>query len=748
MRALFIVLTSLLCSHSFLAQVSIAIVDEDVNAVPQAKVFMQSISDSSRVYHSLSNWDGVSICDYSLNAKIILKIHAQGFETFQDTVLLKAKNVITLQKIQNLEEMVVTGQIKATSLESSVQKIEIISSDQIQKSGAVNLSEVLVYKTNIRINQDNILGSSMEIGGASGQNVKILIDGVPVIGRQNGNIDLSQINLSNVERIEIVEGPLSFNYGTNALAGTINIIMKKQVENGLNISIAPYYESSGVYNLTGAINYRKGNGSLSFNGGRNYFDGWSRSDPFLELPKETLADTNRVKTWKPKEQYVAGASYTYAHNKWQSRISGTYFQEEILNRGFPKAPYYESAFDDYYRTKRADFVFSNDFQIKSAKLKVLLAYNYYHRTKSTYVNDLTTLNQVLSESDGAQDTSRFDNAMARIEFNAAFSQKLEYQIGLDLYQYTGWGKRIFSGKQDIGDYAGFATLDWRITDSLVVKPGLRYAYNTKYQSPVIPSLNVLYRVKKLSFRGAIAKGFRAPDLKEIYMDFVDVNHNITGNSELKPESSWNYSFNLNWMNKVRENGMVKVELSSAFNDITNLITLAAKENGDYTYVNVGDYSSFTNKFKLIYRMQRISIMADFAYVGRYNQLSESTSLNQYEFSPELGVNAEYQIVKQRLSVNVFYKFNGSLSSYSINNEEEVETRNQDSYSILDISLTASFLKRKNLTATLGVKNLLNVQTVNVVGQVQSTHTSAGGLNVGKGTTAFLSLKYNIEIKKK
>jgi outer membrane receptor protein involved in Fe transport len=58
------------------------------------------------------------------------------------------------------------------------------------------------------------------------------------------------------------------------------------------------------------------------------------------------------------------------------------------------------------------------------------------------------------------------------------------------------------------------------------------------------------------------------------------------------------------------------------------------------------------------------------------------------------------------------------------------------------------LKRKNLTATLGVKNLLNVQTVNVVGQVQSTHTSAGSLNVGKGTTAFLSLKYNIEIKKK
>ena len=64
-----------------------------------------------------------------------------------------------------------------------------------------------------------------------------MIDDVAVIGRLNGNIDLSQINLNNVERIEIVEGPLSVEYGTDALAGTINLITKSTENNFIKIYI-------------------------------------------------------------------------------------------------------------------------------------------------------------------------------------------------------------------------------------------------------------------------------------------------------------------------------------------------------------------------------------------------------------------------------------------------------------------------------------------------------------------------------
>ena len=90
-----------------------------------------------------------------------------------------------------------------------------------------NLANIIEKELNIKLSEDNLLGSSLSIQGVSGQNVKILIDNIPVIGRLNGNIDISQISLNNIEKIEIVEGPLSTVYGTDALAGTINLITKK-----------------------------------------------------------------------------------------------------------------------------------------------------------------------------------------------------------------------------------------------------------------------------------------------------------------------------------------------------------------------------------------------------------------------------------------------------------------------------------------------------------------------------------------
>ncbi|MEL6132646.1 MAG: TonB-dependent receptor plug domain-containing protein, partial [Bacteroidota bacterium] len=123
-----------------------------------------------------------------------------------------------------VDSVVITGQYTPQSLDQAIHPIRTISAEKIERMAAVNLGDVLENELNIRLSQDNILGQSLSIQGLSGENVKILIDGVPVIGRQNGNIDLGQLNLLGIERIEVVEGPLSVNYGTQALAGTINLI--------------------------------------------------------------------------------------------------------------------------------------------------------------------------------------------------------------------------------------------------------------------------------------------------------------------------------------------------------------------------------------------------------------------------------------------------------------------------------------------------------------------------------------------
>ena len=108
---------------------------------------------------------------------------------------------------RDLDEVVVTGQLTEKSTEDAVHKARIISGEKLRSGLFLDLGQVLEKELNLSLSQDNILGSSISLQGISGQNVKILIDEIPVIGRLNGNIDLSQISLNNIERIEIIEGP-------------------------------------------------------------------------------------------------------------------------------------------------------------------------------------------------------------------------------------------------------------------------------------------------------------------------------------------------------------------------------------------------------------------------------------------------------------------------------------------------------------------------------------------------------------
>jgi len=181
-------------------------------------------------------------------------------------------------KTQHLNDAIVTGQYGENSLKNSVFKVKVIDAQRIQQQGAVNLKDVLANEINIRINQDPALGSSINLQGVTGQNIKILIDGVPVIGREGGNVDLTQINLNNVERIELVEGPMSVNFGSDALGGVINIITKKAVAKTKRFNIGTYYESIGQYNLDGGVNFGFKRTLWQINTGRNFFDGYNENE--------------------------------------------------------------------------------------------------------------------------------------------------------------------------------------------------------------------------------------------------------------------------------------------------------------------------------------------------------------------------------------------------------------------------------------------------------------------------------------
>ena len=162
------------------------------------------------------------------------------------------------------------------------------------------------------------------------------------------------------------------------------------------------------------------------------------------------------------------------------------------------------------------------------------------RIKNTYFKDLTNLNQVLSSNTTAHDTSKFINSKVKATFKFPSQKQFEKEVGIDLNLESAEGKRIELKKQSITDYAIFSNIEWKYKENLVVRPGLRYAYNTNYKAPLIPSIHLKYKLKNSVIRSSFAKGFRAPSLKEQYFNFVDINHNIVGNENLNAETSKNF----------------------------------------------------------------------------------------------------------------------------------------------------------------------------------------------------------------
>lgn len=680
-----------------------------------------------------------------------LMSYAAGFEKYSKVMMgievNHLKRIYLLPVNMNLGEVVITAQYTPTQVDQSVQKVQIIDRKKIDEMGAVNLKDVMSNQLNVRLQQDNVLGSGMSLQGVSGENIKILMDGVPVIGRLNGNIDMSQINLNNVDHIEFIEGPLSVQYGTNALAGTINIISKRAISKKLTADLTSYYESIGTYNLNGGLTFYHKKNYIQVTGGRNYFDGWNPDDTPFYFAKSHIADSTRYKQWKPKEQYFAGLSYQYNFKKLTAGFKSNYFNEAIINRGYPRAPYAETSFDDYYYTKRFDnSIFLNGILSKNWKINSLLAYNYYSRIKKTVYKDLTTLDETLSGNSSDQDTSIFTLIMSRASFtHVKDSSKFNYELGYDVNYESALGKRIDKQIQYMGDYAGFATLEYRPYARLILKPGLRYSYNTIYKTPVVPSFNVKWSLNSRHLlRASYARGFRAPSLKELYFLFVDINHNIIGNQDLKAEQSDNYSIAYNYKEVFNELKLI-VDVSVFYNDIYNLITLAQTSGTEYSYVNIGKYKTTSTQLNAKVKYKQWSIQAGGTYTGRYNELSKTNGVPVYNYSPEAQLNGSYNFKKQKLTASFFYKYNGKLPGYALVNNEVQQTFVSD-YHTMDATLSKLFLNEK-IGLTIGCKNIFDVKNLATSAVSSGVHSSSSSsMPLSTGRNYFIKLSFNLQSK--
>ncbi len=752
MRFRLFILTLLLGQAFAQDKSSIKVVSEgDGEGIPNAHI-QYTIGKSSETKLVLTNYEGVAIVEGSAQQKAQLEISFLGYEVLKTEVVIGKDYEFSLsEESQTLNSLVVTGQYSENSPEKAVQKITIITQEKIEKMAAVNLKDVLSNEMNIRLSQDNVLGSGMSLQGLSGENVKILIDGVPMIGRLDGNIDLSQINMNDVERIEIIQGPMSVNYGTNALAGVINIITRKDSKKKLEVGVNSYSESVGNYNVDGRVSFNHKKQAIVISGGRNFFDGWIDGDPIF-FEGERIADSSRYKTWNPKEQWFGKVNYQYSFKGGYVRYTLGGFHEVIKNRGLPKAPYGETAFDDYYLTQRIDNSVTINKKLKKHNFNFILSRNDYKRTKNTYFKDLTNLEQVLTENSGDQDTSTYDQWVLR-SFIASTndSTKLNYQIGVDLNLESAFGARIDDYEQQMGDFAAFGSVEYRPFEHTVIRPGIRYAYNTDYDAPVTPSLNIKQSFGKFNLRASYARGFRAPSLKELYFNFVDINHNITGNNDLGAEYSHNGTVAFNYTAS-KNNNLFKAEVVSYYNKIYNMITLAQTDlsSAAYSYVNIDEFETQGIQLNLSDSYKHIKAGLGLSYTGRYNILHETVEgVAPFSYTPEVRANLNYEFPKHKLYIAAFYKYTGKLPSFQLIDGSEQATQGWiEDYHMADLSIGKKFWKNR-LQVVVGSKNLFNVKNINASSSSSSTHGGGSGTSiVGMGRTYFVQLKFNMSYAKK
>jgi len=699
--------------------------------VPYANLCFENLQTGKQSY-VISDLNGKASQDVA--GPTILAVSAIGFQSRVDTLHKSGDLRILLEPaLYDMDEVVVTAQMTPRKADQSIYQVKVISNRQISDKSATNMSELLQGELNLRIAQDASLGSSISINGLSGEHIKILIDGVPVIGRMNGNIDLSQLNLNNVDHVEIVEGPMSVIYGSNALAGVINIITKENSRNKFLASANSYYESVGVYNFDASTSLNKNKHSFSVTGGRNFFGGFS--DP----------DTSRTQLWKPKLQYFSDLYYVYKNRDLKFRADGKFFRETILNKGEVRGIYELWALDNYFVTNR----FSTKAQLTmpvgaSGNIDVMASWSGYSRVKNSYRKDMTSLEESISGDSTLQDTTVFSTFLSRGYYAwKDENDKFEMQTGFDLNYEKGEGKRILDAYQEMGDYALFFNCRYNPAARISLQPGFRVAYNTRYKAPWVPSLNVKWTpVDDLNLRLSYARGFRAPSLKELYLYFVDINHDVRGNPNLQAENSHSYNLSFQYDKKMSVNSF-GFELNSFVNNVKSKIDLVEDSANIYSYANISEFRNLGFNFRLKYKMHpRLNATLGVSRTGTFSSVSDLESkLENFYFSTDYSGELRYDLFNYNMNFSVFYKYNGKYPFYYISSEDVVELGYMNPYSTLDVSLNKSFFK-KSLIFSVGGKNLFNITNIPKAGAGSGVHTGGDSSSpVGWGRTFHVGLKY-------
>ena len=452
-----------------------------------------------------------------------------------------------------LDAVVVTAARREQRLADAVVETELIGPQTLARHGGSDVAAVLTERSGMQIDGGVPAGAGVQMRGFDSRRVLVLLDGQPMVGRVNGNFDLSRIPTAMVERIEVVKGPQSTLYGSEALGGVVNIITRRATEPGWETGLASSAGTQGRRDLSGNALWRRGAIGATVDGG---------------LRRQALAPG------------VAGTNDTYA-NRWNGSGSVRWQRDARLQVDASALVISEA---QRYRTGQLYHFADNDqwggrgsaqMALGSGRLTTTV-----HISAFDHLSRASTLSRPGSDS-GARDAQRL--VQGDLLYNVA-QGRTQFDAGVQLRRESITADRLSTVSPRILSVEPFAQVTLT-AGALKLTPGVRVTMSDQWGNFIAPRLAAMWRPKDaLAVRASVGRGFRAPDFKELYLDFVNTaaGYAVRGNADLRPESSTSAALGVEWTGT-----RVWVRSGLFRNDYRMFIEAREPDaRGTYTYENI------------------------------------------------------------------------------------------------------------------------------------------------------------------
>lgn len=494
---------------------------------------------------------------------------------------------------KNLDEVVVTATRSERQMGALPMPVSVVSKKQIQQMGSLRLNDVLAEQTGLFIVNNH--GNGVQIQGFNPDYTLILVDGEPLVGRTSGTLELSRLAVGNIKQIEIVKGPSSSLYGSEALAGVINIITENP--NKTSASISARYGANQTSDLSTNLSFRKNKIGFSVFGNRYASAGY-------DLSPDTYG-----KTVSPFDNFIIQPKLNvFFSDKTKLTVSSRYFtenQNSAINLG----------------TNTQLSIVSGSGWIKDFSLNPSLSHKFNDRLKLTarfYTTHYETNSILKYETDNKiYDETFFIQSFKRpeIQTDVVFNEKKLLTAGIGIVAESVEATRYDDLKQFNTKYI-FAQYEYFPISKLHFIIGTRYDAHSAYRNQISPKISTSYEVSsKITLRGSVGVGYKAPDFRQLYLNFTnavagysvfgsqevvknvaklqaekqitDLLVDVSSFGELRPESSTAYNFG----GKYTDGQGIKASVNVFRNDIRDLIetqAVARKTNGQsvFSYQNL------------------------------------------------------------------------------------------------------------------------------------------------------------------